>query len=250
MFDYMPLSRLPGVEWHVNFADPNLFMGYGSGLFAQDEIQVSEHPVLASVKEALVSRGLPARTQEGNLPTPVLVMGAQRRCRVSTDPDPDRGRWQSLYGNAFAAATPDAVRRATTRIDPPTVTNIIAIAAPSYGRGRYTVQQIERVMTTAYTGFRAAVLQSGGRPTIVHTGFWGCGAFGGHRELMALLQVLAAGMAGVERLVFHTATNGSPAFNAALDRIRDQMPEVSIETRVVLDRVGAMNFEWGVSDGN
>src|SRR5690349_21949396 len=37
----------PSVEWHVNFADPSLFFAYGSPLFAQDEMQVAEHPLLA-----------------------------------------------------------------------------------------------------------------------------------------------------------------------------------------------------------
>jgi hypothetical protein len=177
-------------------------------------------------------------------------MGAPRRCRVATDPDPEQGRPRGLYGNAFAAASQDVVRRATTRIDPPTVTNLIAIAAPT-GDGRYTVRQIERVLTTAYTGFRAAMLQSRGSPTVVHTGFWGCGAFGGNRELMALLQVLAAGMAGIERLVFHTVhAGGNVAFDAAIQRIRRSLSEQSIDTRHALNRIAAMNFEWGVSDGN
>src|SRR5688572_11742631 len=30
--------------WHVNFADPELFVAYGSSLLAQDELQCAEHP--------------------------------------------------------------------------------------------------------------------------------------------------------------------------------------------------------------
>jgi hypothetical protein len=37
---------LDWVEWHVDFADPHLFVAYGSDLFAQDELQVAEHPAL------------------------------------------------------------------------------------------------------------------------------------------------------------------------------------------------------------
>ncbi len=40
-------------EWWVNFADPHLFVAYGSSLFAQDEIQVAEHPSLGHLREAL-----------------------------------------------------------------------------------------------------------------------------------------------------------------------------------------------------
>jgi hypothetical protein len=46
LFDYGPAE--PGiVAWHLNFADPHVFFGYGGALFAQDEIQVAEHPIWA-----------------------------------------------------------------------------------------------------------------------------------------------------------------------------------------------------------
>jgi len=38
------------VPWYVNFADPRLFTAYGSGLFAQDEIQAAEHPILGHLR--------------------------------------------------------------------------------------------------------------------------------------------------------------------------------------------------------
>jgi hypothetical protein len=136
-YDYRPmLDPGVGVEWHVNFADPNLFYAYGSAPFAQDEIQVAEHPVLGSLREALVAEGRPTTTRENGRPTPVLVMGAERRLSIETVPGAGRGRPSWLYGRAFARATADAVRQATTRIDPPTISNIVAIAAPYGGRGR------------------------------------------------------------------------------------------------------------------
>jgi len=47
IYDYEPVGGASGaMEWHVNFADPDLFVAYGSGLFAQDEMQVAEHPAL------------------------------------------------------------------------------------------------------------------------------------------------------------------------------------------------------------
>jgi Poly (ADP-ribose) glycohydrolase (PARG) len=52
----------------------------------------------------------------------------------------------------------------------------------------HIVDAIEYVLVTAFTAFRAAALESArsrgaGSPVVVHTGFWGCGAFGGHRVL-------------------------------------------------------------------
>ncbi len=59
-YDYRPiLEPGAGLEWHVNFADPNLFYAYGSALFAQDEIQVAEHPVLGSLREPLSGARVP-----------------------------------------------------------------------------------------------------------------------------------------------------------------------------------------------
>ena len=123
-----------------------------------------------------------------------------------------KARPAGLYGNAFARADGDVVRRATTPIDPPTITNLIAMAARRGLRGRYGADEIESVLTT-FTGFRAAVLEShrerGPRTSVaIHTGYWGCGAFGGNRVLMALLQVFAAGIAGLDRLVFHVGGPG------------------------------------------
>ena len=126
-FDSTPVPQYDGaVEWHVNFADPHLFAAYGSGLFAQHELQVAEHPALGALREALLAEGLPALTVEDDRPTPVLVMGVERRCRVDTV-------HSRLYGNAFARATPAAIRTATAAIAPPTISNVIAMAAPVGG---------------------------------------------------------------------------------------------------------------------
>ncbi len=258
-YDYVSTHDRAGVmEWHVNFADPHVFCAYGSALFAQDEMQVAEHPVLGSLREALLARKAVALTVEHGRPTPVLIMGAERCASVATDSNATEGRPAGLYGNAFARANPSAVARATTRIDPPTITNIIAMAAPSGGRGRYQIDDIERVLTTAFTAFRAAVMESTRSrgldgAAVVHSGFWGCGAFGGHRVLMTVLQILAAEMAGVEQIVLHT---GDPAGSASIrDARRLLETELVVESPAtpvseLIRRIEALGFEWGMSDGN
>lgn len=251
-YDYgRALAGPGGVEWHVNFADPDLFFGYGGGLFAQDEIQVTEHPLLASVREALLAEGVAARTAEGGRPTPVLVTGVERRCRVATGPDAEAGRPRGIYGNLFAGAPEEVVRRATTRLDPPGTTNVIAIAAPACGSGAYTDAQLRQVLVTAFTGFRAAVVESGPGPVAIHSGFWGCGAFGGNRVLMTLLQLLAAREAGAARLVLHLPGRaGEEAFAAALATLREELPEARVGTGEAVRRLVARRFAWGASDGN
>jgi hypothetical protein len=256
-YDYEPSSPVPGlVEWHVNFADPILFVAYRSSLFAQDEMQVVEHPVLGALREALDRRQTPAVTVDRGRPTPVLVTGAERWCRVETDRNAAQGRAHGLYGTAFSGADEQAVRRATTRIEPATITNLIAMAAPAYGYGAYSVDQLEFALTTAFTGFGAAVhesvrLRGTAGPRIVHTGFWGCGAFGGNRVLMTALQIIAAEMAGLNRIVFHTADAGRlqavDEARAVLARIGEDGP---IDTPAFIFSVAALGLEWGVSDGN
>ncbi len=257
-YDYVPEPDPPGaIEWHVNFADPHLFVAYGSSLFAQDEMQVAEHPALGALREALDAQKSAAFTLENGRPTPTLVMGAERRCCVATAPNVAEGRPRGLYGNEFARADAGAVRRATVRLEPPTITNLIAMAAPSGGYGPYSVPEIEYVLLTAFTGFRAAILESARCrgtpcPVIVHTGFWGCGAFGGNRVLMAMLQVLAAEMAGLELLVFHTgAADGAGALASARRLIEEGlMSEPEVGPGELIERIASLGFEWGVSDGN
>lgn len=256
IYDYAPTAQSASrVEWHVNFADSHLFVAYPTGLFAQDELQVAEHPALASLREALESGdGTPA-TIEHALPTPVLVRGVERRVRIALNPDAAAGRPHGLYGNHFARAELDAVRKAVTVLDPPTISNIICMAAPSGGSGAYTMAEIEDVLLTAYTGFRAAAAESHDAAgpdaqTVVHTGYWGCGAFGGNRTLMAMLQVLAARMAGLHALVFHTVDEaGLRTFAAAMARL-DPLLIGDMETTELMERIAALKLEWGVSDGN
>lgn len=258
VYDYRP-TPLAGtaMEWHVNFADPHLFVAYGSGLFAQDEIQVAEHPVLGSLREALEAAGHPARTAERGQPTPVLVRGAERRVAVATDPSAAEGRPLGLYGNRFAAASVEAVERATKLIDPPTVSNLIAMAAPTGGPGAYKRQEIDCILRTAFTGFAAARIESRealgeSAQVVIHSGFWGCGAFGGNRVLMTLLQVLAAKLARIDRLVFHAVDKAGLATVAEAERClaseAGQGQEADVEG--VLWGLVAHGFAWGVSDGN
>lgn len=240
------------VEWHVNFAAAELFGYYAGRHFAQDEAQVAEHPILASVREALIARGLPARTEVDGRPTPVLIRGAERRVAIATDPDPAAGV-EGIYGNRFGRATPEMIRAATRRIEPPTRTNVIAIAAPAHGQGRYTEAEIRRILTIAWSGFLAAVGETdaaGARSAWIHTGYWGCGAYGGNRELLSLLQLAAAEAAGIERLVFWTGQpGGEAAFEAARRALDELVPEDGIGTDAFIRDVAARGYEWGWGNG-
>jgi hypothetical protein len=260
VFAYEPApagGSRPVVAWHLNFADPRLFVAYGGRLLAQDELQVLEHPSLGSLAEWLSASADPLLrpvTEEDGVATPVLIRGAPRRCALATDPDLLEGRPLGLYGNRFGRAKPDAVRRALTVLDPPTPSNILAMAAPpGGGGGPYQAAEIHAVLLTAYTGFRAVWLESQlaaeSPAVVVHTGHWGCGAFGGDKVLMTILQLLAAQLAGLDALVHHTFDAvGTEAWREGkrrFDALPRGVPIADVERAVL-----AMGFVWGRSDGN
>jgi hypothetical protein len=79
-----------------------------------------------------------------------------------------------------------------------------------------------------------------------------CGAFGGNRVVMAVLQILAAGLAGVDQLVFHDGGHGGRAPLEEAPRWIDSGIGIgqARSTCELIDRIEAIGFEWGVSDGN
>ncbi|MDJ1184339.1 hypothetical protein [Roseofilum casamattae] len=258
-FDYLPMAAMNNeMEWYPNFAHSDLFAFYDGPLFAQDEMQAAEHPALASLREALLAQNISPFTVEAGEPTPILIRGVERRCAIATNPNSEQGRPFGLYGNNFAGATPEAIELATTAIDPPTITNIIAMEAPPGGYGTYSRGEIEYILVTAFTAFSAAKYESSLAlnhevKIAIHTGFWGCGAYGGNRVLMTILQLLAAHFAGVDRLVFHTGSSTSDRDFATACEICDRdllPPNSTIEIPELIDRIHAMGFLWGVSDGN
>ena len=232
------------VVFYPNFADPELF-GYWDGpLLAQDEHQVAEHPILGSIRQALVDEGRSARTlDDQGRPTPFTLEGIARQCAVDVT--------TGLYGNAFSRADPATVAAATRAIDPPTVSNLVAMASLCGGRGRYTSQQIDWILTAAHTAFCGARACAADRPLVIHTGFWGCGAFGGNHTLMALIQMVAAATAGLDRLIFHTFSAGGRSHLAAARRLlgalSDRLGDDPTDWVVAITGIG---LSWGVSDGN
>jgi len=253
-FDYLYEPKVK-THWYLNFAHSDLFRFYGGPLFAQDEMQVAEHPALGSLRHALLDHELDPFTVEDAKATPILITGVERRCVVATDPNPNEQRPNGLYGNNFAQASEEAIRRATKILSPPTVSNILAMEAPSYGEGTYSRSEIEFILSTAYTGFRVAVVESHRKassrlPVVIHTGYWGCGAYGGNRELMPLLQMIAALWAGVDELAFHTGGDiaGMDSSEDAFSKLFPANAEVYTEDLVAA--ITSRNYAWGVGDGN
>lgn len=246
IFSY-PEEESGTTTWHLNFADAELFGYYSGPLLAQDEHQVLEHPILGSLREALVrlqhtQPELAPRTR-GRGPTPYLIKGAQRSICFDTVTGP--------YGNAFASSSPERVLSAAVFLNPPTFSNILAMEAPRPGFGAYSREEIRDVLETAFIGFSASKVESGSLQGVVHTGNWGCGAYGGNPVLMALLQLIAAQLAGLDCLVYHTVSaQGSEAYRVAAELCDGLLLTSTFDTGEFIEQVHSMRFEWGQSDGN
>ena len=246
------LASRNGSEWCVNFADKWLF-NYGEGnLLAQDELQIAEHPVSSCLRHAMADSDIEPLTrnpQNRDAPRPLLIHGILRHVHLDTT--------TGLYGNAFAYAPADDVIAACTSIKPPTVSNISAMDAPSGGTGSYKDSTLLDIWNTALTACYGALSEakaSNGAASecIIHTGWWGTGAYGGNRTLMAIMQVIAARAAGVTRLVFHTVDSaGAVDFDAACSHpgLDEFLTGNSLDPKEFLRYCAAQNFRWGVSNG-
>ncbi len=101
VFDYKPTEEIDVVEWHMNFANCDIFAYYHSSLLAQDELQVLECPQLASLREYLVQQNkyqalnikkFNTNVVENNLPYPILISNVERVVDLNTT---------NLYGKKF-----------------------------------------------------------------------------------------------------------------------------------------------------
>ena len=246
------LASRNGAEWCVNFADRWLF-NYGEGnLLAQDELQIAEHPVSSCLRHAMADSAIAPMTRDRSkhdAPRPLLIRGILRHVHLDTT--------TGLYGNAFAYAPADDVIAACTPIKPPTVSNIIAMDAPAGGDGVYKHETLLDIWTTALTAFYAAVCgakacNGDASECIIHTGWWGTGAYGGNRTLMAIMQLIAARAAGVTHLIFHTVDSAGAADFAAvyaLPGLETFLQAETLDPKAFLQYCAAQSFRWGVSNG-
>lgn len=241
--------------WHLNFADENLFGFYGTDLFAQDEIQVLEMPLLACVREFLLSEdeyenlGMafePYTNENQETPTPFLIKNVPYWLKVNTDFVSSDGKNISLYGNNFIHESWKEIQEGISLIHEKVFNNIIAISAPKASNGKYSKSEIEYALKAAACAFEEAVKMSPKKTqTVIHTGNWGCGAFGGNKELMYLVQIIAASLAGVKELVFHAITEA--VLTKAKAKFMD-MPEMTFAD--IVDFLYKQEFTWESGDGN
>lgn len=84
---------------------------------------------------------------------------------------------------------------------------------------------------------------------IIHTGFCGCGAFGGNRIVMTLLQALAADLADVD-VVFHAADETGESVAGDAYSLYQRLRSSATSVPALVDAIIRQGFVWGRSDGN
>lgn len=240
--------------WWMNYADPKLFGFYANEFFAQDEIQVLEHPILASVREYLIDPGeehMAPRTmvQSGSelIATPYLIENVPLWMTVNSYPKLPDGMPVRIYGASFTEAPQEAIDEGCKIYEGDVKDNIMAIAAPSFGRGEYSYEDIELILKTLISAFSQAKDLAPGKKCIVHGGNWGCGAFGGNLELMYFAQMYAASVCEIDELILH-AVEDDDAYDDAEWKYEHLNEEMSLDS--VVNYLVEQEYEWGRSDGN
>lgn len=237
--------------WYLNFADPFMFTAYDSDLFAQDEIQTLEHPLLPSVMHHLAGTGRPELrplTVEKCCSTPWIFENVPRWIEVNTTPVDEDGEVKNIYGNRFAESDHALLRRAiTVSGDPAARSNIIAMAAPYPGGGAYKRHEIVQLLDAVLGGFAPAVDAGAGKVTVIHTGRWGAGAFGGSEELALCVQIVGVMLCGVSKLYFHAV---SPQCLAAARKTAETVVAASVDAEEIVEKLLERGYRWGYSDGN
>jgi hypothetical protein len=90
VFDYNSTDETNVIEWHMNFANHDIFAFYNGSLLAQDELQVLECPQLASLREYLLQQNNPNNklfnpyVVENNKSYPILISNIERVIDLNT----------------------------------------------------------------------------------------------------------------------------------------------------------------------
>lgn len=246
-YDYSMVNKDEDT-WFVNFADPILFICYDGDLFAQDEIQTLEMPLLASCRLFLDNRqieGLITKTNYEGEPTPYLFKNVPYWISVNTRPVLRDGQIKNIYGNNFIKASEEEIEAGIKTFEGDVRCNILAMSAPEENHGYYTKKTIQMLLKTLLCSFFAIREQSLKR-VVVHSGNWGCGAFGGNKELMYLSQIYCASVCGINELILHSADEKV----LEMARIEYNMIPDNTSFSNIVDHIYKKHYKWGKSDGN
>ena len=131
---------------------------------------------------------------------------------ISNDPNnpSDEGKYNSAFDNIFYKSKDDKIIYG----------HIIAIDADEYRDSNkktsidsYKVCELRRIFLKAFSAFYHVKQKNKNKIINIHTGAWGCGAFGNHLPTMLAVQYLAAKYAKIDKIHFWVITKNKKYLN-------------------------------------
>lgn len=251
-----PMAHRPSVlgkfkVWVSNFADRDLLLAALTGLFAQDEIQTAEHPVLQNLRRTLVDLddigSKPVRyLQDGEV---AVMEDVERRGRFNS--------FNGIYGNKFQLAEWPLIEGQCDKIT--TKSNIIAFRAPDMGSSKkgllYTREDLSRFLYRALAACLAIKANTSPKEKVIwETGLAGTGAFGNSIPVSLILQLAAANFAELNTVDFFPFNHGAEAQAAYKQYQQIEAANLGKSPEALLDYLFAnrvrLNLRYGASDGN
>ncbi|WP_420421866.1 hypothetical protein [Simkania sp.] len=187
-FSY-PDSKEHQEEWTANFSTPELFSHCLSGDLTQDELQVMEHPGLYHIK-----RKIDEKPEMGTLKGDEisLITGAKRHGVFLA---------KYCYGKGFASRPIEDVQGYAFKLDE-AESRLFCMSAPPVSLEKvgkpYEKEDLEALFYRSYHAFSKIRVLAKPQKVRIHTGNWGCGVSGHNPRVVALMQVAAAHLAGID----------------------------------------------------
>jgi len=147
--------------------------------------------------------------------TPIIITNALRHGNFY------QNKLHKIYGNKFATKKFEEMEKYYEKLDVPMNTNIIAMASRRGMMKKYNEEDVNILFNTAYSAFSGALEEAKHSfsqnkikdnennesrllEVVIHSGNWGCGAFGGNVEMHSLLQIIAAHEAKIDYFRYHS----------------------------------------------
>jgi len=193
-FSDSPIEDQPGPVLEVDFANKKVGGGVLGNGSVQEEIRMALSP------EAIVARLFTPPLEDNEV---LLITGTKRFSQTTG------------YSDSFQFQGPYKGNEA--------IRDIVAMDAMEQEREnpnkQYEKRAIDRELNKAYCAF--APDSPSKSPSKIATGHWGCGAFGGDKELKAIIQLLAASKAQREIVFCMTEDSFKNNFKDIYEVLRD-----------------------------
>lgn len=219
------------IDFYVNFSGSELFYECDSYLNSQSANMVFLHPLLLSCKKYMASfnelngeknDGMKPLAFENGKPTPVIFQNVPY--------------WIFL----------DDESKQVVPLQKEIKSNIISMKAIE-AKGKYTEEQILILLKTVLVAFSGAekvsrMTKSKSKTCAIHTGNWGCNSYGNNKELIYLLQIIAASATGIKKIVFHKPDEN--LLSCAEEKFSLLLPDLpkEITLKNVVEKIFEMDF--------